>query len=94
MLFCADRFQNNFDGILFCHYFVSAYLGLTNSVLNGSSNYIVHSHYNRSIADVQLRASSFLFELVSIRDSRQSYFDNVAFTKAGLTDIINHICTS
>jgi len=77
MLFCADRFQTNIDGIL-----------------NSSSNYIVHSYYNCSTADVQLRASSFLFELVSIRDSRQLYFDNVAFTKAELTDIINHICTS
>jgi len=59
-------------------------------ILNGSSNYIVHSYYNCSIADVQLRASSFLYELISIRDSRQSYFGNVAFTKAELTDIINH----
>jgi len=37
--------------------------------------------------------SSFLFELVGIRGSRQSYFDNVAFTKVELTDIINHIST-
>jgi len=50
-------------------------------ILNSSSNYIVHSYYNRSIADVQLRASSFLYELVSIRDSRQSYFGNVASPK-------------
>jgi len=77
ILFCADRFQTNIDGIL-----------------NGSCNYIVHSYYNRSIADVQLRASCFLYKLVSIRDSRQSYFGNVAFTKAELTDIINHICCS
>jgi len=59
-------------------------------ILNGSSNYSVHSYCNRSIADVQLRASSFLYELVSIRDSRQSYVGNVAFTKVELTDIINH----
>jgi len=77
ILFSADIFQTNIDGIL-----------------NGSSDYIVHSYYNHSIADVQLRASSFLYELVSIRDSRQSYFDNVAFTKAELTNIINHICSS
>ena len=63
-------------------------------ILSGSSNYIVHSHYNRSIADIQLRASSFLSELISIRDSRQSFFDNVAFTKSELADIINHICIS
>ena len=43
-------------------------------ILSGSSNYIVHSHYNRSIADVQLHASNFLSELVIIRDSRQSVF--------------------
>jgi len=77
ILYCADRFQTNIDGIL-----------------SSSSNYIVHSYYNRSIADVQIRASSFLYELVSIRDSRQSYSANVAFTKAELTDIINHICSS
>ena len=61
-------------------------------ILSGFSNYNVYSHYNRSIADVQLRASSFLFELVSIRDSRQSFFGSVAFTKAELAAIINHIC--
>jgi len=32
--------------------------------VNSSSNYIVHSYYNRTIADVQLRASSFLHELI------------------------------
>jgi len=37
ILFCADRFQTNIDGIL-----------------NGSSNYIVHSYYTRLIADIQL----------------------------------------
>jgi len=63
-------------------------------IFHGSSNYIVHSYYNRSIADVQVRASSFLFELFSTRDSRQSYFGNVAVTKAELMDIINHICSS
>jgi len=63
-------------------------------ILHGSSNYIVYSYYNRSIADVQTRASSFLYELISIRDSRQSHFGNVAFTKAELTDIINRICNS
>jgi len=63
-------------------------------ILHGSSNYIVHSYYNRSIADVQLRASSFMYELISIRDSRQSYFGNIAVTKAELTDIIYHICSS
>jgi len=62
--------------------------------LHGSSNYIIHSYYNRSIADVQLRAFSFLYELISARDSRQSYFGNVTVTKAELTDIINHICSS
>jgi len=51
ILFCADRFQTNIDGIL-----------------NGSYNYIVHSYYNRSIADVQLyvRLVSCVYELVSI----------------------------
>jgi hypothetical protein len=77
ILFCADRYQTNIDGIL-----------------SGSSNYIVYSHYDRSIVDVQLRASSFLSELVSIRDSRQSFIGSGAFTKAELADIINHICTS
>ena len=62
-------------------------------ILSGSSNCIVHSYYNRSIADVQLRASSFLSELVSIRDSRQSISGDVAFTKAELAVIINHICS-
>jgi len=52
------------------------------------------SHYILSIAVDRLRASRFPYELVSIRDSRQSYFVNVAFTKAELTDIINYICSS
>ena len=77
--------------ILFC---ADRYQTNINDILSGSSNYIVNSHYNRSIVDVQLRASSFLPELVTIRDSRQSFFGNVAFTKAELTDIIIHICTS
>jgi len=42
-------------------------------ILHLFSNYIDHSYYNRSIADVQQRASSFLFKLISTRDSRQSY---------------------
>jgi len=57
-------------------------------------SFILHSYYNRSIADVQLRVSSFLYELISTRDCRQSYFGNVAVTKSELTDIINHICSS
>ena len=78
ILFCADRYQTNIDDIL-----------------SGSSNYIVYSHYNRSLADVQLRSSSFLSELVSIsQDSRHSFFGSVAFIKAELADIINHICIS
>ena len=63
-------------------------------ILSGSSSYIVHSHHNHSIADVQLRASGFLSELVCIRDSIQSFFGNVAFTKAELADVINYICIS
>jgi len=55
---------------------------------------LLQLYYNRSIADVQLRASSNLFELISTRDSRQLYFGNVAVTKAKMTDIINHICSS
>ena len=66
----------------------TAYQTNIDDILSGSSNYIVHLHYNRSIADVQLRASSFLSELVSIRDSRPSFFGNVAFTKAELANII------
>jgi len=74
--------------ILFC---ADRFQTNIDDIHNGSSNYIVHSYYNRSIADDQLRASSFLFELVGIRDSRL-YFGIVAFTKAELTHIINHIC--
>ena len=59
------------SNILFC---ADRYQTNIDDILSGSSNYTVHSHYNRSIADVQLRASSFLSELVSIRDSRQSFF--------------------
>ena len=82
ILFCADRYQTNIDDILSGSLFITFIY------------YIVHSHYNRSIVDVQLRASSFLSELVSIRNSRRSFFGNVAFTKAELADIINHICIS
>jgi len=77
--------------ILFCADRFKTYI---DGILHGSSSYIVHSYFNRSIADVQLRASSFLSELISTRDSRQSYFGNVAVTKAELTNIINHICSS
>ena len=77
--------------IVFC---TDRYQTSIDDIRSCSSEYIVHSHYNRSIADVQLRAYSFLFELVSIRDSRQSFFGSVASTKAELADIINLICIS
>jgi len=57
--------------ILFC---ADRFKTNIDAILHGSSSYIVHSNYNRSIADVQLHASSFLLELISTRDSRQSYF--------------------
>jgi len=41
--------------ILFC---TDRFQTNIDGILNGSSYYIVHSYYNRSIADVQLRASS------------------------------------
>ena len=56
--------------ILFC---ADRYQNNIDNILCGSANYFVHSQYNRFIADVQLRASSFLSELVSIRDTRQSF---------------------
>ena len=56
--------------ILFC---ADRYQTNIDDILSGSSTYIVHSHYNRSIGDIQLHASSFLSELISIRDSRQSF---------------------
>ena len=59
------------SNMLFC---ADRYQTNIDDILSGSSNYIVYSHYNCSISDVQLRASSFLSELVSIRDSRQSFF--------------------
>jgi hypothetical protein len=77
--------------ILFC---ADRYQFNIENILSGSSNYIVQSYYNRSITDAQLRASSFLSELVSVRDSGQSFFGHVASTKAELNDIINHICIS
>jgi hypothetical protein len=58
------------SNILFC---ADRYQTNIDNILSGSTNYIVYLHYNRSIADTQLRASSFLSELVSIRDSRQSF---------------------
>ena len=79
------------SNILFC---ADRYQTIIDDILGGSSNYIVSSHYNRSIVDVQLRESSFLSELVSLRDNRQSFIGSGAFTKAELADIINHICTS
>jgi hypothetical protein len=77
--------------ILFC---ADRYQTSIDCILSSHPNYIVYSHYNRSIDDGQLRAASFLSELVSIRDSRQSLFDNVASTPADLADIINHMCTN
>ena len=75
--------------IFFC---ADRYQTTVDDILSGSSNYIVYSHYNRSITDGQLRASSFLSELVRNRDSRQSFSGSVALTKAELADLINHIC--
>ena len=79
------------SNILFC---ADRYQTNIDNILSGSTNHVVYSHYNRSITDVQLRASSFLSELLSIRDSRQLFFGSVAFTKAELAEIINHICTN
>ena len=77
------------SNILFC---ADRYQTTVDDILSGSSSYVVYSHYNRSITDVQLRASSFLSELISNRDSRQSFSGSVALTKAELADLINHIC--
>jgi hypothetical protein len=78
IMFCADRFQKK----------------NIDCILSDSSNYIVHLHYNRLIADVSIRAFSFSYYLVSVIDNRQSFFRKVAFTKVELTDIINYICSS
>ena len=59
------------SNILFC---ADRYQTNIDDILSGSSNYIVYSRYICSISDVQLRASSFLSELVSLRDSRLSLF--------------------
>ena len=54
------------------------------------TRHIVYSHYNSSAkADAQIRASSSLSELVSIRDGRQLFFGYVAFIKAELAGIVN-----
>ena len=45
-------------------------------ILNASSEHVIHSHYNSSLSDAQLRASSFLSELVHTRDSRHLFSDD------------------
>jgi hypothetical protein len=77
--------------VLFC---ADRFQSNVDDILSGSSNHIVQSYYNSLLSDAQLSLSSFLYELLSIRDSRQSCFGNIAFTIAELNDIINHICTS
>jgi len=53
----------------------------------------IHNIYS-SIADARLCVSSFLSEVVSTRDSRQSFLGHDTFTKAELVDIMNNICTT
>ena len=77
------------SNMLFC---ADRYQTNIDNILSGSSNYIVYSHYNRSITDVQLRTSSFLSELISLRDCRQSFLGSVDFNEAELATIIKHIC--
>jgi len=77
--------------VLFC---ADQFQSNIDDIFSGSSNHIVHSHNSSSIADAQLRISSFLSELVVIRYSRHSFFGHAAFTKADLVDIINNICTT
>jgi hypothetical protein len=74
--------------VLFC---ADRFQSNVDAILSGSSNHIVHSYHHSSLSGAQLSASSFLSELLSIRDSRQSF---IAFTLAELNDIIKHICTS
>ena len=85
---CNSPMDSN---ILFC---ADRYQTNIDNILSGSTNHVVYSHYYRSITDAQLRASSFLSELLSIRDNRQSFFGSTAFTKPELVDIISHICTN
>ena len=77
--------------MLFC---ADRFQSNVDDILIGSSNRIIHSYYNSSVSEAQLSASGFMSELLCNRHSRQSVFDDVAFTSAELNNIITDICTT
>jgi hypothetical protein len=77
--------------VLFC---TDRFQSNVDDILSGSSDHIVPSCYNNPVSEAHLSTSGFLSESLCIRDSRQSSFDDVAFTMAVRNDIITDICTS
>ena len=70
--------------MLFC---TDRYRSLLNSSSFNSSN-IVNSYVNSTVDDAQLRTSSFLSELIGIRDGKDEFSRNFILSYSELCDII------
>ena len=77
------------QNMLFC---TDRYRSSLNSLLFSSSN-IVNSYVNSTVDDAQLRTSSFLSELIEIRDEKDEFSSNFILSYPELCDIITYICT-
>ena len=77
------------QNMLFC---IDRYRSPVNILLFSSFN-IVNSYFNSTVDAAQLRTSSFLSELVKIRDRMDEFSNNFILSYAELCDIITYICT-
>ena len=75
--------------MLFC---IERYRSPVNSLLFSSFN-IINSYFNSTVDSAQSRTSSFLSELIKIRDSKGNFSNNFILSYAELCDIITYICT-
>ena len=75
--------------MLFC---IDRYHSPVNSLLLSSFS-IINSYFNNTVDSAQIRASSFLSELIEIRDSKDNFYNNFILSYAELCDIITYICT-
>jgi hypothetical protein len=77
------------QNMLFC---TDRYRSPVNSLLFSSFN-IVNSYVNSTVIDAQLRTSSFLSELIEIKDGKDKFSSSFILSYPELCDIITYICT-
>ena len=75
--------------MLFC---TDRYCSHLNSLLFNSFK-SVNSYFSSTIVDAQLRTSSFLYELLEIRDSKDTFDNSFILSYVELCDVITFICT-